>query len=195
MTSITPFGRPRSNIARTAILQAAFDVLSQRGYAGLTIEGVAQAAGAGKTTIYRWWPDKAALAVDAFFAATVDDLRLPDTSSASDDFTQQIMALGHLLRRPRGAVMAAMLAGGCHDAVLAQALGTRWLAPRHAWGVARMTRAQAEGQLRDGVAIGPALAVLYGPVYTPLLFGQPVPEADALAAILAIACHGVFAPI
>lgn len=58
-----------------------------------------------------------------------------------------------------------------------------------------MTRAQAEGQLRGGMQIGPALAVLYGPVHTPLLFGQGMPDAGTLADILSLACHGVFAPV
>ena len=58
----------------------------------------------------------------------------------------------------------------------------------------RMTRAAAEGQLRAGVKVPAALALLYGPLYTPLLFGQPVPEPEALHDILTLALTAVFLP-
>lgn len=187
-------GRPRSDAARAAILAAAFDVLQARGYEGMTIEAVAEAAGVAKTTIYRWWPGKAALAVDAFFEATEETLRLPQTESARRDFASQIIGLGALLQGPRGAGLAAMLGGARGDAVLAQALGERWMAPRRQWGIARMTRAVAEGQVRPEVKIPAALALLYGPLYTPLLFGQPVPEPEALQDILTLAISAIFLP-
>ena len=169
-------------------------MLQTRGYEAMTIQAVADAAGVGKTTIYRWWPGKAALAVDAFFAATQETLRLPQTASARQDFESQVMELGALLQGPRGAVFAAMLGGARGDVVLAQALGERWLNPRRVWGMVRMTRAAAEGQLRAGVKVPAALALLYGPLYTPLLFGQPVPEPEALHDILTLALTAVFLP-
>jgi AcrR family transcriptional regulator len=185
-------GRPRSTASRGAILEAAFALLVTRGYAGLTMEGVAEAAGAGKTTVYRWWQTRADLAVDAFLHATTEELRLPDTGQVAEDFRLQITELVHLLRGPRGAALAAMLGGGQTDPVLAAALGSRWLAPRRSWGFARMSQAKAAGVLRPGVEVGPALALLYGPVYTPLLFGQPVPDPDTMAQILSIALQAIF---
>lgn len=185
-------GRPRSESSREAILNAAFALLAERGYAGFAIEAVAAAAGAGKTTVYRWWSHKADLAVDAFFHATSEELTLPNTGSAQDDFRLQIMELGALLRGDRGRALAAMLGGSRTDPQLARALGERWLEPRRRWGIERMTQAAAAGQLKDGVAPGPALAVLYGPLYTPLLFGGDVPSAQDVDAYLEIACTGVF---
>src|SRR5512145_1675741 len=58
-------GRPRSESSRLAILAAALAVLRQEGYAALNIEGIARAAGVGKQTIYRWWPSKAAIVLEA----------------------------------------------------------------------------------------------------------------------------------
>ncbi len=87
-----------------------------------------------------------------------------------------------------------MLGAARGDVVLAQALGERWLTPRRLWGMARMTRAAAEGQLRAGVRIPAALALLYGPLYTPLLFGQPVSEPEALHDTLTLAITAVFLP-
>lgn len=186
-------GRPRSEKTRQRILAAALTLLVERGYAGLSIESVAAAAGSAKTTIYRWWPGKAELAVDAFFEGTEADLRLPDTGSARDDFRTQILELADLLRGERGRAFAEMLGGARSDAVLAVALGERWLAPRRRWGFERMQRAAATGQLRAGVSIGPALALLYSPLYTPLLFGEPLPDRDAVEATLTLACEAIFA--
>jgi AcrR family transcriptional regulator len=185
-------GRPRSESSRDAILDAAFRILIARGYAGFAIEAVAAEAGAGKTTVYRWWKTKAELAVDAFLHATTNELSLPDTGSACDDFRLQITALGTLLRDGRGQALAAMLGGARNDTVLARSLGERWLEPRRRWGFERITRAAADGALRDGVKPMAALALLYGPLYTPLLFGGDVPNAEAVQDYLDIACHGIF---
>lgn len=185
-------GRPRSENTRDAILEAAFRLLVERGYAGFAIEPVAAAAGAGKSTIYRWWKDKAELAVDAFFHATTAELHLPDTGSAEADFRAQIAELASLLAGARGRALAGMLGGARLDSALGQALGKRWLAPRREWGIARMTRAKAEGQLHEGVDVGAALAVLYGPLYAPLLFGGEIPAAAEVSACLDVACRGIF---
>jgi AcrR family transcriptional regulator len=144
-------GRPRSETSREAILVAAFALLAERGYGAFAIEGVAARARVGKTTIYRWWPSKAALAIDAFLHATEAELRLPDTGSAERDFRAQITELAALLRGPRGRALAGMLAGAGTDPALGRALGERLLEPRRRWGVERMTRARDAGELRPGV--------------------------------------------
>ena len=185
-------GRPRSEKSTEAILVAAFDLLVSKGYAGFTIDAVAAAAGAGKTTIYRWWPTKADLAVDAFFHHTDSDLRFPDTGTAEGDFRAQIERLAELLADQTGRALAEMLGGARKEKTLAAALGVRWLAPRRAWGQARIARARDEGELLDGVDLDAALGVLYGPLYTPLLFGGVVPQAAAVRAHLEIACRGIF---
>src|SRR5690606_30249477 len=71
-------GRPRSEAARRAILDATFDKLTHTNVRDLSIEAIASAAGVGRATIYRWWPNKAALMVDA-----VTERHLPRTPMAS----------------------------------------------------------------------------------------------------------------
>lgn len=185
-------GRPRSESARKAILEATFTLLVERGYDALALEAVARVAGVGKSTIYRWWQTKAELAVEAFFEATADELKMPQTNDARADFHAQIGALATLLAGTRGRAFAAMLGGALNDPALARVIGARWLDPRQRWGRERMARAAAEGQLKPGVEPRAALAVLYGPLYTPLLFGGEVPAAEAVQAYLNIACNGIF---
>jgi AcrR family transcriptional regulator len=159
----------------------------------LSVETVATIAGSAKTTVYRWWKTKAELAVDAFFHATETELRIPDTGSAKGDFRAQIGELADLLNGPRGRALAAMLGGARTDPALARALGDRWLEPRRRWGLERMLRAAAAGELRTGVDPMAALSVLYAPLYVPLLFGGDVPSPAQMQACLDIACAGVFA--
>ena len=193
MSGARVIGRPRSEKSKEAILDAAFRLLARIGYDRFTIEAVAAEAGAGKTTIYRWWKNKAALAVEAFFHATTDELAMPDTGSAQQDFREQIGQLAALLRGDRGRAFAAMLGGARSDVELARELGERWLAPRRHWGFGRMTRAQSRGELRDGVSISAALALLYGPLYSPILFGGDVPDEQAVEDYLNLACSAIFA--
>jgi AcrR family transcriptional regulator len=185
-------GRPRSEASKEAILAAAFDVLAERGYAGMSFEAVAARAGAGKTTIYRWWNTKAELAVAAFFHGTQDELMLPDTGSTREDFRLQITQLADLLRGTRGAVFAAMLGGARTAPGLAQALNEQWREPRRLWGNARMARAVAAGECRPNLNIRAALGILYGPLYTPLLFGQDIPSVPEVEAHLNLALAMIF---
>lgn len=64
-----PDSSRRSERSRRAIFDAALTLVGEVGYDKLTIEGIASRAGVGKQTIYRWWPSKAAVLLDAFTAA------------------------------------------------------------------------------------------------------------------------------
>ena len=185
-------GRPRSTASRDAILEAAFAVLTARGYAAMSIEAVAEAAGAGKATIYRWWSSRAELAVDAFFHASEAELRLPQTDDPRADFRSQITELADFLRGPRGHALAAMLGGARGDPSLTEVLNARWREPRRRWGFERMSRAKAEGWCSPGVDVMAALGLMYGALYTPLLFGQDVPSRAQVQAHLEIAFAGIF---
>lgn len=169
-------------------------MLIELGYEQMSIDGVASAAGIGKSTIYRWWSGKSDLAIDAFFEGTRDGLAFPETGSAREDFRLQITALADFLRDGRGRVLAAMLGGARNDPHLANAIGERFLVPRQRWGAERMGRAIAAGETHASVTPGPALGLLYGPIYTPLLFGRDVPGAAEVEAHLQLALSAVFAP-
>ncbi len=185
-------GRPRSAESRKAILDAAFGILVERGYGAMSIEAVATRAGVGKTTVYRWWPSRADLAVDAFFAATEAELAMPATGSAEQDFRSQVTALADMLRGPRGVALAAMLGGGLSDPGLAASLNSRWIEPRRRWGFERLSRAAAAGECLPDTDVPAALGILYGPLYSPLLFGRGIPSVDQVRAHLDVACRAIF---
>ncbi|GAB5349939.1 TetR/AcrR family transcriptional regulator [Alteriqipengyuania sp. 357] len=188
-----PKGRPRSEETREAILLAALRLLVRDGYANLSIEGVAREAGTGKSTIYRWWKGRSDLAVDAFFAGIDETLDLHESGSAKADFRAQIAGLADQLRGPSGQAFAAMLAGGRESPAMAAAVRKRWLDPRRDWARMRMARAAEEGQLQDGVEPRAALALLYSPIYSPLLFGNDIPSRKDLDACFELAARAIFA--
>src|ERR1700742_2564 len=75
----------RNEQARLAVLHAADDLLAERGFAGVTIEGIAARAGVAKQTIYRWWPSKVDVLLDTLIDDSQEGLAVPDTGSAVED--------------------------------------------------------------------------------------------------------------
>src|SRR6202008_1655848 len=110
-----PPGRPRGEQAHQAILRSTLRILGQSGFSELTIEDVADRAGVGKATVYRWWPNKGALVADAFASNTPRKLRFPDTGSVFSDMSRQMRQLVKVFRSPRGRIVSAILAAGQSD--------------------------------------------------------------------------------
>src|SRR5579864_8384076 len=105
-------GRPRSEQARQAILRSTSRLLQHTGFAELSIEAIAAHAGVGKATVYRWWPDKGALVVDAFASSAEEELHFPDSGSVFKDMSLQMIQWLGILCSPRGCIVRAVLAGG-----------------------------------------------------------------------------------
>lgn len=166
--------------------------MTERGFEAMAIETIALRAGAAKATIYKWWPDRATLAIEAFFEMARDELRFPETGDAATDFRLQIHALADTLRTPAGTAFVAMIAGARGDASVARAIGERWISPRRVWGRERLTRAIAERQARADLPIDAALTNLYSIVYSPLLLGRGVLPAPMLDECLDLAFDGIF---
>jgi AcrR family transcriptional regulator len=160
-----PPGRPRSEHARVAILHSALHLLGKNGFADLTIEDVAAHASVGKATVYRWWPNKAALIADAFASSTTRNLHFPDTGSLRTDMSQQMQQLVKVFRGPRGRIVSAMLGGGQSDKDLITAFRERFLKPRRREAYATLQRGIRRGELSRNVDMDLILDSLYGPIY------------------------------
>src|SRR3984957_7982968 len=158
-------GRPRSEHARLAILRSALKLLGKNGFSDLTIEDVAAHATVGKATVYRWWPDKAALIADAFASSTTRKLHFPDTGSVRTDMSQQMRQLVKILLSRRGRIVSAMLGAGQSDSNLIAAFRERFRKPRRQEAYATLRRGILRGQLRRNVDMNLILDSLYGPIY------------------------------
>jgi AcrR family transcriptional regulator len=160
-----PPGRPRSEQARVAILRSALHLLGENGFSDLTIESVASHANVGKATVYRWWPNKAALIADAFASSTTRKLHFPDTGSLRSDMSQQMRQVVKVFRSRRGRIVSAILAGGQSDRDLIAAFRERFLWPRRREAYATLRRGIQRGELPKNVDMDLLLDSLYGPIY------------------------------
>jgi AcrR family transcriptional regulator len=158
-------GRPRSEESRQAILRSTLKLLEQNGgFPELRIEAIAADANVGKTTVYRWWPTKAALVADAFSASAEQELRFPNTGSVQNDMRLQMRGLIRIFRSKRGKVVAALLAGGQTDPELLEAYRDRFLWPRRRQAYQTLQRGVDRGELPPGKDFDLILDSLYGPI-------------------------------
>jgi AcrR family transcriptional regulator len=159
-----PPGRPRSEESRQSILRSTIKLLQQHGFPELSIEAIAADANVGKTTVYRWWPTKAALVADAFSASADKELSFPNTGSVYNDIRQQMGGLIRIFRSQRGKIVAALLAGGQSDPELLEAYRDRFLWPRRRQAYQTLQRGVDRGELPRGCDFDLILDSLYGPI-------------------------------
>ncbi|HEX8927168.1 MAG TPA: TetR/AcrR family transcriptional regulator [Terriglobales bacterium] len=148
-----------------SILRSTLKFLEKRGFSELTIESIAANANVGKATVYRWWPNKAALVADAFAHSAVDKLHFPDTGALITDMSQQMQQLVHILRSRRGRIVSALLGAGQSDPSLLTAFRERFMMPRRAEAHSTLKRAIDRGELRPDQNLNLLLDSLYGPIY------------------------------
>jgi AcrR family transcriptional regulator len=167
-------GRPRSEKARLAILEAAAELLLARGLSEVSMDAVAERAGVSKATIYRWWPTKETLALDALYnewAAVRPSPR--DTGSLRGDLLSLLRPWVRLASsRPYGRVIGALITEAQTDPAFAEVYRSRFVEPRREQGRAVLRRAIERGELPADTKIEVALDMLYGPIYHRLLHGH-----------------------
>jgi AcrR family transcriptional regulator len=178
MSTAAASSRKRSKSARQAILTAAFALLEEEGFERLSIEGVAARAGVGKTTIYRWWPTKGVLAVEAFLEAVTPAIAFRQSGSARNDIVRQMKALAKLYRGHTGHLVCQMIGASQLDPAMRKAFTEGFLYPRRECAYAVFRRGVAGGEFRADVDRDVAIDALYSPIYYRLLAsGAPIDEA------------------
>jgi len=185
-----PPGRPRSEEARVAILRNTLEILGENGFADFTIEAVAERAGVGKATVYRWWPNKGALIADAFASSTVTHLRFPDTGSLQRDMSRQMRQLVKVFSSPRGRIVSAILAAGQSDPELIAAFRERFLMPRRREAYTALRRGILRGELRRDTDLNLLLDSLYGPIYMRFLIRHDRLSEDFVDRLCALVLAG-----
>jgi AcrR family transcriptional regulator len=180
-------GRPRDEAARLRILKAALDLMDETAFAQVTMEAIAERACASKTTVYRWWPNKAALAIEAFSGAVAPELPLRDTGSLRQDLTTQAQNFARVLSGRGGRMLRSFLVAARCDPEVAEAFRSIWSDPRRAEAKQMLRQKQANGQLRKDADLDLVLDSLYGPLYYRFLVKNDLPSqkyAESLAALV-----------
>jgi AcrR family transcriptional regulator len=169
-------GRRRSERSHRAILAATQGLLVEQGYRELTIEGVAARAGVGKQTIYRWWPSRAALVLEAYLAGSDAISPPPVAGSVREDVPALLDWLVAVLAQPIGGrVVAGLVADLPHDRELAERFHRDVVPARRLAMVAALERGRERGEIRADADFELAVDSLHGAVfYRLLLSGEPL---------------------
>lgn len=171
-------GRPRNVETEKSILSASYDLLLETGFGAVTVEKIADRAKVSKATIYKWWPNKAAVVMDAFLSSAADRLPVPDTGSVFDDILMHATNLSRFLISREGKIITEIIGEGQMDSGLAEAYRTRYFQPRRLEARLLMERGVQRGELKDNLDIEVVTDLIYGPIFYRLLVtGQPIDDA------------------
>ncbi len=191
-------GRPRSERAHKAILQATIELLLEQGFAEMSVEGVASRAGVGKATIYRRWPSKADLVAEAVGRLSHKTLDPVDTGSVRGD----LMALAEQTFHTQEAsevtqIMLKLMSERARHPELQDAFMRRVVQPRQQVMADVLLRGIARGELRSDVDVGLLIDLLIGvTVYRSMRAAKHLPPVDheALERVIDMLFEGVAAP-
>ncbi|SPE49469.1 Fatty acid metabolism regulator protein [Streptomyces netropsis] len=164
-TTKTPDATRRSERSRRAIFDAALELVGEVGYDKLTIEGIAARAGVGKQTIYRWWPSKAAVLLDAFTADAGDTENvLPDTGDLAADLKLVLRATVDEFNDPKfEAPYRALATAGANDRELSEQFVAKLQDTGVKAYVDRLAKAKEAGHIAEDVEVRIAVEMLLGP--------------------------------
>lgn len=150
--------RRRGATLEQAILDAAFAELSEVGYTAFAVEGVAARARTGKASIYRRWPTKQELVMDALLGALPSpescgiSASLPDSVTTREALLGVAKAITEVLTSPAGDAMRSIKCEAAADPELAGLIDDRFQAPRRAALIALLRRGVERGEVRPGAA-------------------------------------------
>ncbi|QCB92454.1 TetR/AcrR family transcriptional regulator [Cellulomonas shaoxiangyii] len=185
-------GRRPAEEVRSDVLETVGHLLLTEGSADLTFERVARLAGVSKTTLYKWWPSKGALALDGYFHAVEEPLAFADTGDIRADLTSQLRAWSRIMTRtPGGKVLTELIGQSQTDADLASAYRSLYSSERRRLAGERLARAQQVGQIRPDVDVRVVIDQLWGAAYHRMLIpDEPVTD-DFITALVTNVLDGV----
>lgn len=169
-------GRKRSAAAETAVLEAAYELLSREGFHATTVEAIAARAQVSKATVYKWWPNRAAVIMSAFLRYGGQALPYPE-EVALQSVVDRLMVMAEAFTGTVGAMVKALIAESQSDPEIAQAFRDGYIAERRKHGVKIVEDAIRRGLIHkaDPEVV---LDLLYAPLYYRLLVGhQPLSRA------------------
>jgi AcrR family transcriptional regulator len=165
-------GRPRSEESKAAILATTWELLKTTSLRDLSIEAIARQSGVGKTTIYRWWPSKVAVVMDAFVENVLTVTSFPENLSATEAIAQQMTSLVQAFSGEYGRIVAQIIAEGQADPEALASYRDRFIYPRRAAAKIIIQQGIENGEFDPNLDPELAIDILYGAIYFRLLVGH-----------------------
>jgi AcrR family transcriptional regulator len=164
----------RSEASRRSILDATLRLLEDENMTvkALSIEAIAREAGVGKTTIYRWWPSKAAVVIDAFMENHLVHTPVRTDVPVREGLESHLRSLIRQYAGPQGRLVAQILAESQYDPDTRAAFREQFFADRYRAIVELVQRGIDNGELSPNIDPGLFSEMLYAPVYQRLLTGH-----------------------
>ncbi len=187
-TAAPSAGRPRSEEAHKAILDATLALLVEVGFSALTVEGVAQRAGVGKATIYRRWPSKLPLVVEAF--SQLPALEEVDSGNLVEDLTAMLKSYLQLFNQtPLAAVLPSLAGERAHNPELSKLFDPVMKARRQPL-IRALERSVARGELPADLDVDLAADLIVGPIAVKVMNGSRV-NPRSVGPIVELALRGI----
>src|ERR1700741_2855263 len=163
MTPSRARGRPRSEERRDAVLAAAMELMQEDDPRMASVDRISERSGVSKATIYKWWPNRTAVAIDAFLHQMMADAPVPDTGSAAEDFRLTLRGIMRFYTSPIGAIYAQLIGESQfypteRERIRTHQVNIRRAAVRKIWD-----RGIARGELDPNVDPELALDLIFGP--------------------------------
>jgi AcrR family transcriptional regulator len=182
-------GRPRSEEAHVAILDATLELLVDVGYVALTVEGIAARAGVGKATIYRRWPSKLPLVIEAFEGLPA--LEEADTGNLVADLETMLEGyLGVFHSTPLGAVYPSLVGECASDPELVSLLSPLLMQRRRPL-LRALERGVSRGELPGDLDLELAADLIVGPIAVRIFFAGPKLNPKLVGPIVRLALDGL----
>ena len=166
-----PRGRPRSEAAATAVLDAAYRLSATVGLRGATMQSIAAESGVSKMTIYKWWDSRLALLIDAYMRQATLMLPISENEPPVDAIRAHALRYVDALQGDLGRVQMAVLAECWAEHGNATMFVARYLSIRRALGVRVILRGQETGQIRTDCAADALYDQIYGTIFYRYQFG------------------------
>jgi AcrR family transcriptional regulator len=164
----------------------------QGGLEDATVEAIAARAGVGKATIYKWWPSRAAVALEGLMLIAAGSWHVPDDADAIEALIEHMRAVARLFTQtPAGALMRSLVADAQSQPEIAEALRAQWLDPRRAVSAAILREGIASGELRPDLDPEATLDILYAPLYYRLLFAHAPLDDAAIEPLIELVRYAI----
>ncbi len=186
-----PPGRPRDETARVRIREATIGLLEEVGFANLTCDAIARRAGTSKATIYRWWPNKVAVVIDAFTQTVAPAVPFHDADSLEEYVTANLRQFAKAICGRNGRLLSAIIAAAQNDPDVEEAFLAHWIRPRRIVARKSLQKLQDTGRIPPEFDIEQVLDAMYGPFHFLLMVRHnklSVAYAEKMAIIL---LHGL----
>lgn len=187
-------GPKRDLDAERRILDAARSLIALRGPNKVSINDIAAEAGVGKQTIYRWWPSKSAVIIDALERIFETESPFPDSGSVHNDLRTQMRRVAAAFASPTGSIIRELVAESQGDVTVADEFRKRFFEQRRVRARTVITTGIERGEIRAGVPVESVIDILYAPLWLRMLTRHQPLNAKAADEILDLVWPAIATP-